>query len=529
MSPLTRRDALKAAALIGLTGPFSKAATHNADDLCNMTALALAAGIRQKKISPVEVIDAIYARIHHINPKLNAYCTLTEESARLAAKQAEVAVMRGEQLGPLHGVPVSIKDLLNTAGVRTMYGSKIRELYVPEEDAPSVARLKAAGAIVLGKTTSPEFGWKGVTDSPLTGITRNPWNLGRTCGGSSGGAAAAVASGMGPLAVGTDGGGSIRIPSSFCGLFGLNPSLGRVPIYPPNPSAILVHAGPITRTVSDAALMLNVMSGPDERDLLSLPADPTDYLTASKKGIKGLRVAWSANLGCAVVDPEVARISEAAAKVFASDLGCNLETADPGFKDPGELFFFFWIVSFGTRLLPLLPEWESRMDPGLVALAKEVGTLKAIDYGNAMMQRAELWEVVRKFFGRYDLLLTPTVATAAFETGIYRPVEISGKPIKRAQWFLTHPFNLTGQPAASVPCGFTSEGLPVGLQIVGPRFADAMVLRASAAFEQAPVGRPTSQDLRVGGRGRALSTSPHSTRTLLLVFQPPTPPACEAA
>jgi aspartyl-tRNA(Asn)/glutamyl-tRNA(Gln) amidotransferase subunit A len=458
-------------------------------DLCFTPATELAAAIRTKKVSPVEVVSAVYARLHEINPRINAFCTLTEEQARQAAREAEAAVMRGGPLGALHGVPASIKDLLVTRGVRTMFGSRIRESYVPEEDAPSVARLLAAGAISLGKTTTPEFGFKGVTDSPVTGICRNPWDLDKTPGGSSGGAGAAVASGLGPLAIGTDGAGSVRIPSSFSGIFGLKPSFGRVAVYPPSPVPVIVHAGPMTRTVRDAALMLTALAGPDERDLLSLPADPTDYLSACEGGIRGLRVAWSATLGYAKVDPEVARLTDAAARAFESDLGARVEAVDPGFESPWETLSVLWITSYGLRLSSFLPEWGSRMDPDLVTLVKTFKQLGPTEYGEALVKRGALWDTTRKFFDRYDLLLTPTLPVPPFAAGRIAPEAEPSAPRGRlpfADWIpFTYPWNLTGQPAATVPCGFTREGLPVGLQIVGRRFADATVLRAAAAFEAA--------------------------------------------
>lgn len=452
-------------------------------ELCFMPATEMGTAIREKRLSPVEVVDAVYERIHALNPKLNAFCTLTEDSAREHARAAEAAVMHGDALGPLHGVPVSIKDLLITKGVRTMRGSPIYEQYVPDEDAPVVERLQSAGAIVLGKTTTPEFGWKGMTDSPVTGISRNPWKLERTCGGSSGGAGAAVASGMGPLAVGTDGGGSIRIPAAFNGIFGLKGSFGRVPSYPPSAVAPLSHTGPMTRTVRDAALMLNVIAGADERDIVSLPSDGADYLAACEGGIDGLRVAWSANLGYAAVDSEVLRLTEAAARVFASELGCALDNADPGFADPLPAFQTMWVSGLGAYLRGYLPEWEKRMDPGLVDMVKLVDQFSASDYANAFNQRAALWDTTWKFFDRYELLLTPALPVAAFEVG-KPPTVIGGRDISSLGWTpFTFPFNMTGQPAATVPCGFTADGLPVGLQIVGRRFADATVLRAAAAFE----------------------------------------------
>ena len=459
-----------------------------AEDLCFMPATMLATAIREKRVSPVEVVDAVYTRLHKVNPRINAFCTLTEEKARLRAKEAEEAVMRGDRIGPLHGVPVSIKDLFLTRGVRTMFGSRIRENYVPDEDAPSVSKLQGAGAIPIGKTTTPEFGFKGVTDSPLTGISRNPWDPSKTCGGSSGGGGAAIATGLGPLAIGSDGGGSIRIPSSFNGIFGLKPSFGRVAYYPPTPVPVLVHAGPMARTVRDAALMLNVIAGPDERDLLSLPADGTDYLSACDGGIRGLRVAWSATLGYAKVHPEVALLTDAAARAFETDLGCRVDAADPGFESPSSFMSVLWIMSFSLRLRALLGEWASRMDPDLVTIVKRVDRLGPSDYGEALVKRGLFWDTTRKFFDRYDLLLTPTLPVPPFEAGRIAPEGMVTPEalLPFGDWTpFTYPWNLTGQPAATVPCGFTREGLPVGLQIIGRRFADATVLRAAAAFEKA--------------------------------------------
>jgi aspartyl-tRNA(Asn)/glutamyl-tRNA(Gln) amidotransferase subunit A len=456
------------------------------NDICYMSASELAEQIRAKQLSPVEVVEAIFKRIHAVNPKLNAYCTLTEESARAEAKAAEAAVMRGDQLGLLHGVPVSIKDLLITKGVRTMRGSKIYEHFIPDEDAPAVARLKQAGALMLGKTTTPEFGYKGMTDSPVTGVSRNPWNLSRTPGGSSGGAGAAVAAGMGPLAVGTDGGGSIRIPASFCGIFGMKASFGRVAAYPPSAVAALSHTGPMTWTVRDAAMMLNALVGADDRDSNSLPHDGADYLKACEGDIKGLRVAWSANLGYAPIEPEIVRVTEAAAKVFASELGCVLEEANPPFENPMSIFSILWVGGIGTYLQPYLAEWKDKLDQGLARMIELLPQITGEQYVSALMQKAQLWDKTRKFFETYDLLLTPTMPTVAWEAGKDAPSAIAGQPIQDFGYTpFTFPFNLTGQPAATVPCGFSSDGLPIGLQIVGRRLADATVLRACAAFEAA--------------------------------------------
>ena len=453
-------------------------------ELWYLSATELAVAIRTKKISPVEVVDAVLARIERLNPILNAYCTVTPDAARSAAKDAEAAVMRGESLGPLHGVPVSIKDTLMTKGVRTTWGSKAFEHFIPDEDAPVVERLKDAGAIILGKTNTPEFGHKGVTDNSIFGASRNPWDLEHTPGGSSGGGAAAVAVGLGPLAVGTDGGGSIRIPCSCCGIFGLKPTLGRVAAAPTYGGLeTLTHVGPITRTVRDAALMLNAIAGPDSRDLSSLPADETDYLSGIDGGIKGLRVAWSPDLGYAAVDPQVRRLTEAGARRF-EDTGCRVEEADPGFADPREPFEMLFCTSMAARLADKLPQWRDRFERSLVLQIDQGMRLTAVDFVTAANHRRMLSDTLRRFFARYDLLLTPTLAAPPLPVGVDAYEEIEGARVGPVGWFpFTYPFNMTGDPAATVPCGWTPAGLPVGLQIVGPRLADALVLRAAAAFE----------------------------------------------
>lgn len=453
------------------------------DDLAFVSAADLAGEIRAKKLSPVEVVEAVLDRIGRLNPRLNAYATVTAEAARREARAAEAAVMRGERLGPLHGVPVSVKDLVITKGVRTTFGSRIYAQYLPEEDAPLVERLRAAGAILVGKTTTPEFGWKGTTDSPLFGITRNPWNLDRSPGGSSGGAGAAVAAGLAPLAVGTDGGGSIRIPGSFCGVFGLKPTFGLVPVYPASATGSLSHAGPMTRTVRDAALMLQVMAGRDDRDPLSFPWSGEDLTTGLERGARGLRVAWSPTLGYAAVDPEVQRLTEAAAQRFA-DLGCSVEQVDRVFDDPDPIWAPLFYGAMAARFHDLLPEWRKRMDPGLVQVVEEGSRMSAVQFAQAGLARGAFSEAVRRFFLAYDLLLTPTLAVPPFAAGQERPADDRGG--SRLAWVaFTYPFNLTGYPAATVPCGFTADRLPVGLQIVGRRLEDAMVLRAAAAFEAA--------------------------------------------
>jgi aspartyl-tRNA(Asn)/glutamyl-tRNA(Gln) amidotransferase subunit A len=458
----------------------------NRDDLCFLPATELAKLVRTKKLSPVEITQAILARIERVNPWLNAFCTLTADLALEQARKAEKAVMRKQaRLGPLHGVPFTVKDLLYTKGVRTMRGSKMYQHFVPQEDHPTVTRLLAAGGIMLGKTTTPEFGWKGVTDSPLSGITRNPWNLEKTPGGSSGGASAAVAAGLGPLAIGTDGGGSIRIPASFAGIVGHKPSFGRVPGYPPSPFYHLAHTGPMTRTVADAALMLRVMAGPDDRDRLSLEAPPEDYPALLKRGIKGKRVAWSPNLGFAKVDPEVAAVTARAARAFAQ-LGCKVEEVDPGFGDATEHFMTFWTSGIAGMLRDSMAQWEDQLDPGLVGQVKQGLTLSAADYVQAQIWRHGYWDRVRALFETHDLLLTPTVAVLPFKVGLVHPDEEKVKDQKNwIPWSpFTYPFNLTHLPACTVPAGFSKAGLPVGLQIVGRRFADTTVLQAAAAYEK---------------------------------------------
>ena len=459
--------------------------------LCWLPATALAALIRSKKVSPVEVVDAVLDRIERLNPKLNAFVTLTADQARRDAKAAERALgKKGAKLGPLHGVPFSVKDLVITKGVRTTFGTPLYRDNVPAEDAPMVQRLKAAGAIMLGKTNTPTFGWIGATHNLLFGPTRNPWNLGRTPGGSSGGASAAAAAGLVPLHVGTDGGGSIRIPASFAGIYGLKASFGRIPAYPPSGAWSLSHIGPMTRTVADAALMLQVAAGPDERDQTSLPAARVDYVKALAGGVKGLRVAWSDDLGFAdTVDPEVRDLCAAAAKAFG-ELGCRVEAVKPGWPSPYRCWSEIFCGGIATRMAPYLDR-KSEIDPGLYRIIENTLKNPPTTYVQAWFDRLAWWEHPRRLFEKYDLLLTPTIACPPFAIGLDNPTEIAGKAVPPYGWIpFTYPFNMTGQPAASVPCGFTRDGLPVGLQIVGRRFDDATVLRASAAFERA---RPWAQ------------------------------------
>ena len=459
----------------------------NTSEIAYMPALEMAEAIREKRLSPVEVVDAILSRIDELNPKLNAYCTVLPEDARKQAKEAEALVIKGKKLGPLHGVPVSVKDLIFTRGVRTTFGSRIYENFVPDADDIVVERLKAAGAIVLGKTNTPEFGFMGVTDNLLFGATHNPWNPERHAGGSSGGAASAVVAGMAPLAVGSDGGGSIRIPSSFCGAFGMKPSYGRVPRGPGLPEwQTLSHTGTITRTVADAALMLEAIAGRDDRDRRSLPETKLKYLPLPEGELKGLKVAWSSDLGYALVDPEVLAVTTSALSVFES-LGAAVEEASLDLEHPGAFFGVIWAVPLASKLASYLDEWREKMNPQLVRMVERGMGISAMDYARAALAREEFWGKIQPLFERYDVLLTPATAVPAFDINTYQVTEIAGvKGTPTVDWTpFTYPFNFTGQPAASVPCGWTEDGLPIGLQIVGRRFADATVLRTAAAFEQA--------------------------------------------
>ncbi len=462
------------------------------DDLCWLSATELAARIRKKEVSPVEVVRATLDRIDRLNPQLNAYVTLTRESALKEARSAERALMKkGKKLGPFHGVPFSVKDMVITKGVRTTFGTSLLRDNVPEEDAPFVERMKASGAILIGKTNTPTFGWIGVTHNLLFGASRNPWNLDCTPGGSSGGASAAVAAGLAPLAIGTDGGGSIRIPSSFAGIFGFKASYGRIPTYPPSGAWSLSHIGPMTRNVKDAALMMKIGAGPDERDQCSLPAERVDYLKVLNKGIQGMRVAYSDDLGFTeAVDPEVRQACSKAARAFI-ELGCQVETVKPRWPSPSECWNEIFCGGIATRLMPYFNRREE-IEPGLYEIMEKIVKNPPTKYIQACLDRLAWWQYPRAFFEKYDILLTPTMPCPPFAIALDSPGEIAGKTVDRYGWLVfTFPFNLTGQPAASVPCGFTKKGLPVGLQIVGRRFDDATVLRASAAFERA---RPWAQN-----------------------------------
>jgi len=450
---------------------------------CYLPATRLIELYEWKTLSPLEVTKAVLARMHSVNDAVNAFCHIDEEAALAAAAESEARWMNGEPRGLIDGIPVSIKDIMLVKGQVCGRGSKLTQDNPRERfDSPAVARLREHGAIILGRTATPEFGWKGITDSPLTGVTRNPWDTSKTPGGSSGGAAAAAALGMGALHVGTDGGGSVRIPAGFTGVFALKPTFGRVPVFPESAMGTLSHIGPLTRTVEDAAMMMNVMVQPDPRDWFALPYDPWDFRTGLDLGVRHLTVAFSPTLGFAEVDPEVAEIVADAVKVL-EEQGATIEEVDPGFDDPQDMFQKLWYGG-AARQLDKLPEdrWDE-LDPGFVEIAEEGRGFSLDDYMDAVDARTALGRKMNLFHETYDLLVTPTLPIPAFEAG----QELSGRAGEK-RWMdwtpFSYPFNLTGQPAASVPCGFTTAGLPVGMQIVGPRYADPLVMRAAGAFEQ---------------------------------------------
>jgi aspartyl-tRNA(Asn)/glutamyl-tRNA(Gln) amidotransferase subunit A len=465
-----------------------------------MDAVTMAAEIRARRLSPVEVTQAVLERMERLEPTLHAYCTPTPELAMETARRVEAAIVGGQQVGPLAGVPVAVKDLICTRGIRTVSGSRAYEDFVPDEDDVVVERLKAADAVILGKTNVPEFGYSGVGHNPVFPATRNPWNTELTPGGSSAGSGAAVAAGMGPLALGSDGGGSIRIPSSFCGLYGLKASMGRVPLYPgtkderlPGVSSweSLEHIGPMTRTVADSALLMSVIAGPDPRDRLSVPAGDVDWTRCTEGGIQGLRVAYSADWGYAAVDPRVRAVVDDAVEAFERDLGCTVERVDPSWPHPYEAFWAIVANESDLRGLRAMVEriGADNMTPHVVDFIRTEWT--AEQFTDALMVRKAVQNGMWRLMQDHDLLLTPTLAVPPFEVGIQGPEVIDGRSVEPFEWLhFTYPLNFTGQPAASVPAGWTDDGLPVGLQVIGRHLDDSTVLRASAALEAA---RPWAQ------------------------------------
>ena len=448
--------------------------------------------IRSRQVSCVEVAEFFFQRIERLNPRLNAYLTLCQDLAVARAEEAQEAVQNGEDLGPLHGIPISVKDLEMTAGIRTTLGSAIFADRIAEVDSVVVERVKQAGAIILGKTNTPEFGLSGTTENRLGEACRNPWDTDRTPGGSSGGAASALAAGLCTLATGSDGGGSIRIPASFSGVFGIKPSQGRVPRYGGYGYPAANHfsqSGPMSRTVADTALLLQVLAGPDPRDPVSMRDTPPDFSAGLDQGVANWRIAWSPDLGYAGVDPEVVRVTEQAARLF-EELGAVVETPGLSLQDPFNAFWDVFATASYTSYGHLLEDnADSFSDYGLRAFLHGAEVTGA-DLSRALLRVDQLRRQMEIFFDDYDLLLTPTMAVPAFPID-QRPSEIGGKQVDPFWGYLpfTYPINMTGQTAASVPCGFSeaagSAGMPIGLHLVGPRGSEARVLQACAAFEQA--------------------------------------------
>jgi aspartyl-tRNA(Asn)/glutamyl-tRNA(Gln) amidotransferase subunit A len=463
-------------------------------DLFYRSATDLARLIAAGELSAVEAVDASLARLEATEPQLRSFVTVLAAQARRDADDADRRRRRGDTLGPLHGVPVSVKDLIAVGGVKYTLGSRSMAENVAPADAAAVERLRRAGAIIIGKTTTSEYGCKAVGDSPLTGSTRNPWNLAKTAGGSSAGAAASVAAGVTALAVGTDGGGSIRIPAALTGLVGIKPQFARVPVHPTSATPTLGHVCPLARTVRDAALLFGALAGYDARDPFSVPAPVPDVAAACERDPRPLRIAWSPTFGYAPVEPEVREIAERAAQVFAA-LGCHVDEVEAPFgPDPADLWTAEFYAGIGARLGPVLRKTPDLLDPDVAAVVERATAVRAEDYYRAVFGRCEFRERVRRFFDGYDLLLSPTLPIAGVDAGVAIPPSLADRNI--VTWVCyTYPFNLTGQPAASIPAGFTADGLPVGLQLVARPYREEDLFAAAAAFEAARpwVGRKPVQ------------------------------------
>jgi aspartyl-tRNA(Asn)/glutamyl-tRNA(Gln) amidotransferase subunit A len=461
-------------------------------DLAFASAAELAVLVANKAISPVELVGDALARIDAAQPTLNAFITVCDLDALEAAHAAEEAVMRGAMLGPLHGVPFAVKDLVNTAGVRTTFGSHVFAFNVPATDSPSVARLKAAGAILLGKTTTPEFGHKCFTEAPLFGRTANPWDLARTCGGSSGGAAAAVAAGLVPIGIGTDGGGSSRIPAACCGIVGFKQTLGLVPHdLTPDGFGNQSHITPMTRTVLDSALMLQAMAGPDPRDPHSLGLAAPDFVAAARPegDLNGVRIAWRPHLGNDRLAAEVRAACEAALKVL-EELGAVVVPVEDDFRSTEPIWLVLTQSFWNARFRRYVGQYGNRMSETLIRQMDTGAAHSAVALQEAMFERTRVFREIEGWFADYDLVATPTLSRTALpiDHDFFAPIEIDGVAsgtVRQAWYPYTLPFNLSGSPAVTLPCGFGADGLPIGLQLVGPHMADARLLRAAALFEAA--------------------------------------------
>lgn len=464
------------------------------NELAFASATELRELIADRKVSPVELTELYFSRIEKLDSQLNSYLTLSYDEAMKTAKGAERAVTRREKLGPLHGLPISIKDLELSRGIRTTGGSLVFKDRVPDEDSVVVERVRKAGAVILGKTNTPEFGLLGETRNRLGDHCRNPWNTERTTGGSSGGAGAAVVAGLCALATGSDGGGSIRIPSSFCGVYGIKPTQGRVPRYGGRAAVVMANqfsqSGPMTRTVRDSALLLQVLAGYDARDASSLRETPPDFIAALDRDITGLRVAWSPDFGYAAVDSEVVQVASEAAQVFA-ELGCQVESADLTLHSPFDAFWTLFSANAFTSYGYLLKDRADELTEYARTCIENGARVTGADYARALGYVDQLKAQFADLFESYDLLLSPTMAVPAFPVG-QPPKEIGGREVHPFWGYLpfTYPINMIGHTSASVPCGFSSDGLPIGLHVIGRRGDEETVFAASAAFERA---RPWAQ------------------------------------
>ena len=453
-------------------------------DLLYKSAVELRDLVVAKEISPVELLDQSLARMEEVEPKLNNFVTTTEDIAHAAAKKAEKAILDNDSPGLLHGLPISIKDLIAMGGVRWTFGSKASADNIAALDAPAVERVRNEGGVIIGKTTTSEFGCKAVGDSPLTGITRNPWDLAKTPGGSSAGAAASVAVGVTPFALGTDGGGSVRIPASLTGLFAVKAQFARVPIFPEAATPTLAHVGPMARTVRDAALLLTAVAGFDRRDPFAVAEPVPDFLAACDQPVKGMRVAWSPTLGYARPMSDVVELCEQAVKTL-EDLGCEVELVDNVMeRDPIDMWMSEFYAGVGTRLNTVLTERPELLDPAVAEVLGGALDRTLEEYWTQVFSRYRFREEMRQFMEKYDLLVSPVLPVPAFDVGLNLPPQM---PVANViSWVsYTYPFNLTGQPGASLPVGFTGEGLPVGLQLISKAIRETDIFRIAAALEAA--------------------------------------------
>ena len=460
------------------------------DEICFMAACDMVEKIKSQELTSQEITETVIERIEKVNPIINAFCTPTFELAREMAKLSDDKVKKGQTLGKIEGIPTSIKDETLTKGIRTTFGSKLYENFIPPEDALVVKRLKENGCVILGKTNTPAFGYKGVTDNKIFGATKNPWDIERTPGGSSGGAAAAMASGLGYLALGSDGGGSVRIPSCFSGVYGIKPSFGRIPQASMQTSGAigtLVHYGPLVRYVRDAALMLDVMAGEDDIDRYSLPKPPFSFLEKLNDTPKKLKIGYSMDLGYVkIIDPEVEKsVLDSVFKFEKLDWTVE-KSSKIRIRDAERVLQTFWFSGFEQPTMST-QQTENKREENIQRMAQVASKFTKNDIKWADLQRERIYATICRHFKFYDILITPTLTCTAFKLGTDWAQEIDGKDVsdQPLAWQPhTYPFNLSGHPAASIPCGWSKDGLPIGMQIVGKRLDDLTVLQVSQAFEE---------------------------------------------